>query len=678
MVQNFTYKKNRFTTPIFRLVLTVSAFILLTPVLTLNAQNGTDPVLLNIAGENITKSEFLSVYQKNNVNGEVLDKKSLEEYLDLFINFKLKVREATDMGLDTAKSFINELKGYRDQLAKPYFVDEEVNKELLQQAYERKNVDVRVSHILVRVEKFAKPADTLAALKKIEEIRARIMKGENFNNVAAEVSEDPSARDMPARGFQPARKGNRGDIGYFSVFDMVYPFEEAAFSLPVGEVSKPVRTDFGYHLILVTNKRPALGKVQVAHLFLQIPANATHQDSVRIAQKADSLYKALVNGADWDQLVSKFSDDKSSAMNKGVLPWFGSNRMVPEFIDGIATLKKIGDFSKPVLTSYGWHLIRLVDRKPIGTFEEEKTDLKQSLAKDTRSNKSKESIIRRIKDENNFVAYPNALKAFYSVMDSSIYKRKWDKSKAASLTDVIFKLGNENYTQQQFADYLYTHQTIATNESYELFIKESFDKFVEDEAIAFEDARLEQKYPEFKSLVNEYRDGILLFELTDQKVWSKAIKDTTGLKEFYQLHHNEYMWDDRIDATLITAPTQDGAEKALKLANAGKDGKEIQDALATDSLVKITVVSKKFPKNDNDIIDEIKWKKGVSKIVPTKDGKFGFAIIHALVGPEPKTLSDARGLITADYQNYLEQEWIKDLKKKYTVTVNQDVLSQIK
>ena len=549
---------------------------------------------------------------------------------------------------------------------------------MLQQAYDRKNIDIRVSHILIRVEKYAKPEDTLIAYKKIEEIRARIVKGEDFNAVAAETSEDPSARDMPARGFQPGRKGNRGDIGYFSVFDMVYPFEEAAYNLPVGQVSKSVRTDFGYHLILVTNKRPALGKVQVAHLFLQIPANSTGADSTRIGLKADSLYQALVSGGSWDELVSKFSDDKSSAANKCVLPLFGSNRMVPEFIDGIAELKNINDFSKPVLTSYGWHIIKLVDRKPIGPFEDEKADLKQSLAKDIRANKSKEAIIIRIKNENKYVEYPKAVKAFVNVMDSSIYKRKWEQTSAAKLNDVICKLGKESYNQQQFAEFIFNHQTISATEAYESFVAESFGKFVEEKALAFEDARLEQHHPEFKSLVNEYRDGILLFELTDQKVWSKAIKDTTGLNDFYKLHAAEYMWDDRVNATLITATTQDGADKAFKLAKDGKDGDQIREALANDSLVKITVVSKKYPKNDNDIIDTIEWKKGVSKIVPTKDGKFGFAIINELVAPEPKTLSDARGLITADYQNYLEQEWIKELKKKYTVTINQEVLSQIK
>lgn len=648
------------------------------PLTWLVAQTKQDPVLLTVGNEDVTKSEFLSIYQKNNVNGEVMDKKSLEEYLELFINFKLKVKEAEDLGLDTVPSFITELKGYRDQLAKPYFVDEDLNAKLLQQAYERKKQDIRVSHILIRVEKFTQPADTLEAYNKILAIRERIIKGEDFNAVAEEVSEDPSARDMAARGFQPARKGNRGDIGYFSVFDMVYPFEEAAFNLPVGQVSVPVRTDFGYHLVLVQAKHPALGKVQVAHLFLQIAAESKNADSVRIAAKADSLYKALNAGADWDQLVKDFSDDKSSSMNGGVLPWFGSNRMVPDFIDGIRSLSDSGQISKPVLTSYGWHIIKLVDKKPIGSFEDEKADLKQSLTKDVRSNKSKESIIARVKKESNYVDYPAAIDEFVAVMDSSIYKRKWEVSKAANLNNTIFKLGDEKYSQQQFAEYLVNHQSISSKEAVEQFINESFRKFVDEIVIEYEDARLESKYPEFKSLVKEYRDGILLFELTDQKVWSKAIKDTTGLKQFHEIHKMDYLWGDRVDAIVVTAQNEEGAKEAIKLAKKGKTADEMREAFKNDTLYSIKIVEKKYPKNDSQIIDNIGWEPGISKIVQDKDDRFGFAVIKSLVAPEPKSLSEARGLITADYQNFLEKEWIQELKAKYKVTINNDVLSTIK
>ncbi len=678
MSKNYIKPRGIFNSNNMGMICMAFIFLLSGSITSTFAQDKKDPVLLSIADEDITKSEFLAVYQKNNVEGEVLDKKSLVEYLELFINFKLKVKEAMDMGLDTVPSFINELKGYRDQLAKPYFIDEEVNAELLQQAYERKKLDVRVSHILIRMDKFAKPADTLEAYNKALELHNRIMAGEDFNDVAEEASEDPSARDMPARGFQPPRKGNRGDIGYFSVFDMVYPFEEASYNLEIGEVSMPVRTDFGYHLIKVKNKQTALGKVQVAHLFLQMPKEATASDSVKLEQKADSLYQALEQGANWNELVSDFSDDKSSALTGGTLPWFGSNRMVPEFIDGVATISDTGQISKPILTSYGWHIIKLVDTKPIKSFEDEKDELKQSLAKDTRSKKSKESIIRRVKSEYDYKEYPEAVEAFSSVIDSSIYKRKWETAQAEGMNELVFELGDEKFTQQDFAEYISTHQSISSKETIKVFLEKTFKSYVDAEVIEFLDVRLEDIFPEFKSLVNEYRDGILLFELTDEKVWSAAIKDTTGLKNFHNNHVNEYMWGDRVDATLITSPSEEAVEKAHAMAKEGKTGEEIKEAFASDSLLTIYVVNKKYERTNNEIIEKISWEKGVSKIKEDENGLSGFAIIHQLIGPEPKSLSEARGLITADYQNYLEKKWIEQLRKKYPVTIHQVVLHEIK
>lgn len=644
----------------------------------LMAQSG-DEVLLEIGDEKVTTEEFLAVYQKNNVEGEVLDKKSVEEYLELFINFKLKVKEAEAQGLDTVKSFINELKGYRDQLAKPYFVDEEVNAKLLQEAYNRKQKDLRVSHILIRVDKYAKPQDTLEAYNKIVEIRKRIVEdGEDFNDVAEEVSEDPSARDMPARGFQPPRKGNRGDIGYFTVFDMVLPFEDAAYSLVEGEISMPVRTEFGYHLINLQSKQPALGKVQVAHFFLKMPQEATGKDSTRLKMKIDSVYNALKAGTNWNETVKNLSDDKSSANNGGKLPWFGSNRMVPDFINGIRSIPDTGMISEPILTSYGWHIIKLIDTKPIGTFEDEKADLKQSLSKDKRSDKSKESIIRRIKQESNYRKMDDAVADFYSVVDSTVYKRKWEVSKAEGLTGTIFTLGDETYSQQEFAAFLEKHQSINTKESVESFVDKTYEKFVDEKVIEFEDARLEEKYPEFRALVKEYRDGILLFELTDQMVWSKAIKDTTGLKKFYEANKENYMWDKRIKATMVSSSVPEDAEKAQDLVENGMEADQLTSVMVNGENLDVKVKDKKFAKGENEFVDKVNWEKGITSVIYADDGDAAFFIIQEMVGPEPKSLSEARGLITADYQNYLEKEWIKELRQKYTVKVHEDVLSELK
>ncbi len=643
------------------------------------SQNTNDKVLLTIGDQDVTVSEFLTVYQKNNIEGEVLDKKSLEEYLELYINFKLKVKEAEDLGLDTVPSFVNELKGYRDQLAKPYFIDENLNEQLLLEAYNRKQYDVRASHILLTLDQYAPPEDTLEAYNRLLGIRERIVKnGEDFGDVAVDVSEDPSARDMPARGFQPARKGNKGDIGYFSVFDMVFPFEEAAYNLKVGEVSMPVRTQFGYHLILLQAKKPAMGKVQVAHLFLQNPQDASDEKIAELKIKADSLHNALMQGADWNELVSKFSDDKSSSTSGGVLPWFGSNRMVPQFIDGIRSIADTGQISEPVLTSYGWHIIKLIETKPVGSFDDEKATLKQSLTKDTRANLSKVAIIEKVKNDAGFKKYNDAVEAFYNIIDSTIYNRKWEAEKASGLNAVIAQLGTEKYYQSAFAEYILRHQNINPKETIKQFVDRSFDKFIEEKATAYKDARLEQMYPEFKALVNEYRDGILLFELTDQKVWSKAIKDTTGLRTFHEINANKYMWGDRLDAVLFVSSTQDGAQKAHKPAKKGKSPEEIKEAFDEDENLDINILKKKFSKEEDFIIDNIQWVKGISPVISESESRHGFAVVNELLDPEPKTLSEARGIITADYQNFLEQEWLKELKSKYTVRVNHDVLSEIK
>lgn len=641
------------------------------------AQKSKDPVILTIANEKITKQEFLTVYQKNNVQGEVLDKKSLEEYLDLYINFKLKVKEAEAQGLDTVASFKAELNGYRQQLAKPYFIDEELNNQLLQQSYERKKEDLRVSHILIRVDANAKPEDTLIARKKISDIRQRIVNGEDFGQVAWETSEDPSARDMEGNNLRPARKGNRGDVGYFSVFDMVYPFEEAAYKSQVGKVSEIVRTEFGYHLILVKNRRPSLGKVQVAHLFLMMPKDSKQEDSARLQIRIDSIYKAIQDGAKFEDLVSRLSDDKGTAANGGVLPWFGSNRMVPEFVDAVYVLKNPGDLSRPIMTSYGWHIIKMIEHKPVGTFEESKEELKQKLAKDPRSNKSKESIIVKIKAKANFTENLKNLEPFEALLDSSIYQRKWDVSKAQNLTKVLFTLENEKYTQKDFAEYIAKNQRIGTNETVKQFIDATYKKYVDETVIAFEDKNLENHHPEFKALMKEYRDGILLFDLTDKMVWTKAIKDTSGLKEFYSKNQNNYMWDNRIEATLYTF--RDGTElnKGLELINKGTSDEEILKAINQDTLNILTIDKRKFSKGDNELVDAIAWEPGIKKPVADKDGNSVVIVMHQFITPEPKSLNEAKGLITADYQNYLEKEWIQQLREKYPVVVNKEVLDSI-
>ncbi|MHC1776646.1 MAG: peptidylprolyl isomerase [Lentimicrobium sp.] len=645
-------------------------------VLSVASAQDTDPVVLKVAGENITKSEFLNVYQKNNVNGEVIDRKSLEEYMELYINFRLKVKEAESLGLDTTRSFIDELAGYRKQLAQPYLIDEEMNKALLTEAYNRKTEDIRASHILIKVDRNTSPADTLAAYKRVMALRKRVLKGEDFGMLAMENSDDLSARDRTVEN--RSIKGNKGDLGYFTVFDMVYPFESGAYNTKIGEVSMPVRSDFGYHLIKVTDRKPALGRVQVAHILMRIPAEATAADSAAVAQKAQDAYNRIVNGEEFARLAEQLSDDKSTATKGGVLPWFGANKMIPEFIKEVSALKEINQVTKPFSSVFGWHIVKLLERKEIGSYEDNLADLKQSLTRNDRAKKSEEALLKRIKNEYKYSQNLKARDAFYKVVTDTIFAGGWKVEQAAGLKKTIMTIGRSSYSQQDFAHYLAKNQRKRNKEDISAFVNSMFTTFSNEKCLAYEDSQLESKYPEFKMLVKEYHDGILLFELTDQKIWSKAVKDTTGLEAFYNTRKNEYMWDQRLDATIYSFNVAD--EKILSIArNAIKKGitdNELLEMINTDSTSVLSIDRRKFLKGENPLIDEIDWKPGISTETVASD-KATMIMVHEVINPEPKKLNEARGIITADYQNYLEQEWIKELRAKYPFEVNKEVLSSI-
>ncbi|MBW6459521.1 MAG: peptidylprolyl isomerase [Bacteroidales bacterium] len=661
----------------FRIVLFLSFLIVVYSSHTV-AQVSDNRVLLTIAGDDITAGEFMYVYQKNNLFHENPDPAALREYLDLYINFRLKVREAEELGMDTISSFRRELEGYRKQLAQPYFTDQSVSEQLLHEAYERKKLDVRGSHILFRIERNAAPKDTLAAYQLAMKAYDRIKNGEDFGIVAYEASEDPSARDTEGNQFRPARKGNLGDLGYFTVFDMVYPFENGAYNTEPGKVSLPVRTDFGYHLIKVTDKQPALGQAQVAHIFVQVPPNTTTEDSIQKKAKIEAAYAKINSGVAFEDVVLEFSEDKSSAANGGKLPWFGSNRMVPEFIIATRNLEEIGGVSDPFTSPFGWHIIKLIDRKPVGTFEEEQFNIKSRLEKDIRNKLSEKAVINRIKEEYHFKEHPKTLDAVIAVLDSTLMQAEWDVSKAKGLDKTVFSLGDSKYTQQDLVEYIAAKQNKRITDIRQFF-NESYENFVFEKCLAIEDSKLEEKYPDFRMLVREYHDGILLFDLTDKNVWSKAVRDTLGLKEFYEANRGNYMWDKRLHASIVTIlnPGVVKSDNVRKMFTSGKSTLEILEAFNTDTTLNILIETSRYSEGESTVIDGIKWKTGLSPMVDSPDGP-SFAYVYEILIPEPRTLDEARGLITADYQAFLEERWIRELRAKYPVIIHEEVLSTLK
>ncbi len=629
------------------------------------AQVKNDPVILTIAGENVPKSEFERVFKKNNTKENNYDKKAVEDYLQLYINYKLKVKEALELGMDTAKSFVDELSGYRKQLAQPYLVDKQVSENLIREAYDRMKTDVRAVHILIKCDQNALPKDTIEAYNKAMKIRGELLKGADFTASARKYSDDPSVKD------------NGGDLGFFTSLQMVYPFESAAYSLKAGEISMPVRTRFGYHILKTVETRPAQGEVKVAHIAIRSAPNANQEDSLKSYQKIKEIYDKLKAGEKFEDLARQYSEDQSSAKSGGVLPVFGTGRMVPEFEKAAFSLKNPDDFSEPVKTSYGWHIVKLIEKKGIGSFESVQSDLKQKIQKDSRSELSKSSMINRIKTKYNYKENQKAKDEFMKTLDSSLVQGKWTADKAAGLNKNLFTLGTKSYSQEDFAKYVVDHQTKHDGSGKASVLGTNmYNDWVKESALAYEETKLDSLYPEFKNLMQEYRDGILLFELTDKKVWSKAVKDTVGLQDFYQKNKNNYMWPERVDATIYTNADANISKEVRKLMKKIDDDDTLMARVNKSSQLNLQVKSGKFAKGENDALDKFNWTPGISQDMNI-DNHVVFVNIKKVLPPAPKNLDEAKGLITADYQNELEKEWIKSLRAKYPYTVYQQVVDSI-
>jgi peptidyl-prolyl cis-trans isomerase SurA len=633
-----------------------------------------DPVILTIDDQNFTVSEFLYGYNKNNTHKSKMDEQSLRDYMDLYVNFRLKVKEAEDLGLDTSIAFKRELAGYRAQLARPYLTDKSEDSLIYHEAYDRLQWDVRASHIMIALPENVADNDSVAvaAYKKLMDIRKRAMNGEDFAELARKYSDDPSARDQKETPNAPARKGNGGDLGYFTAFYMVYPFETAAYNTPVGEISKPVRTRYGYHIIKVTDKIPALGNIHAAHINIK-PIDG---DTALAHQKAKEVYDEILSGKiSFEDAARKYSDDIGSAEKGGVLPWFEVSRMVPEFISAISKLKP-GEVSKPVYTEYGWHIIKLIELKKIPSYQQYLPELKNKVSRDSRSNMGREAAIAKFKKEFKFKEYPKALNQFYSAVDSSIFFKQWSADKAAGMKAVLFRLDGKKYTQQDFAKYLEQHQAAFRKGTIRFYVNKVYKDWVDNTVMNYKDSKLEDQYFDFRMLVNEYHDGILIFTLSDKEVWGKAIRDTAGLEKFYEANKDKYQWGERVDAVVYKC-TNDSVAKVVRGL--------LEDGLGLDSIMKLANKSSrlnlsfdkgKFEKGDNAYVDAVEKKVGISDDLKMNNSVV-IVVIKEILPPQTKKLKEARGLITADYQNYLEKEWIKRLHAEHKVIVNEEVLKSL-
>lgn len=472
-----------------------------------------DKVLMTIDGEEIMISEFKRVYEKNLDAIDNEEAKDLNKNLDLFINYKLKVNEAYAIQLDTLPSYIKEMKMYKNQLATPYIQDSTYVNRLVKEVYFRTKNEVKAKHILIRTPKTPTSKDTLDAFKKITEIRNRIINGEDFEEVAESVSEDPSARTDLKSG----RKGNRGNLGYFSAFKMVYPFEKAAYTTKVGEVSMPFKTRFGYHIVKVDSLRPSRGEVEVAHILIQ-------DKSAKGKQLIDSIYIRLENDEQFKMLARKYSNDRGSKSKGGKLRKFGSGVMVQPFDKIAFSLTKEGAYSKPFKTRFGWHILQLIKKHPVQSFQELKGELTNRIRSTDRLQLSEKAVVDKLKKTYSVKEFNDAK----SILDlKNIRELSTD-----TLNATLFKINEKEIKQSDFISFIKRKRNTSIFDLYKEFKNEEILNYYKD--------NLEKTEPEFAHLLKEYEDGLLLFELMQRKIWDKASKDTLGLQNFYKLRLNNY------------------------------------------------------------------------------------------------------------------------------------------
>ena len=625
-----------------------------------------DPVLMNMGGDTIHLSEFLHVYNKNRDN-KYVENKTPEEYLDLFINFKLKVKEASALGMDTMPRFVKELAGYRRQLAQPYLTDRLVTDHLVDEAFERLEEEVRASHILIMVDQTATPADTLKAFRTAMAIYESLIKGANFEETALAKSEDPSVKD------------NKGDLGFFTALFMVYPFESAAYSLKVGEISKPVRTSFGYHIIKLTGRRPAQGEVLTAHIMIRMPEESDEATKAQAKQRIDEIYALLKAGEPFENLAKKYSDDQASGAVGGILRWFGTNQMVEEYERAAFALQNVGDYSEPVLTAYGWHIIKLLEKRPPQPREQREDDVRRRIEKDSRAELSKAAVVDRLKAKYNYKADDKKIRAFAKSMNENFFEKSWKNESWEKDNSMIFTMAGENFTVADFYKHVESRQgDRMLNRDMLTLTYQLFEEWSDQQVLLYEDANLEKNYPQFRLVMQEYRDGILLFEFMEKEVWKKAVKDSLGLYEFHKAHEQDYMWPQRLHAGLVTCGTEETANKAMKYLKKKKSVEFIQSKLNVDSALNFKYETGKFVKSECAFAGEEYWNTAgpFSAAIQTEKG-FQFFQTIEMLPPQPKSLDEARGVITSDYQKYLEVEMIKALRLKYPVVVYKQALNQV-
>ncbi|MEZ5016563.1 MAG: peptidylprolyl isomerase [Flavipsychrobacter sp.] len=612
----------------------------------------------------VDKKDFLRIYEKNSINKKPdYSEKALREYLELYSLFRMKVKEAEEAHLDTMANIESELNNYRKQLAKNYLTDEQISEKLYKEAYDRMSEDIRVAHILILSAPTATSADTVKPYAQIDSVyNALVKKKADFGEMAKKYSEDKGSNI------------NGGDIGYITALQTVYDFENVAYNTPVGTVSKPFRTRFGYHLLKVLDRRKSMGEIKVAQILLTTPKSKGEEGIAEAKEKIKKIKAEMKKGASFEDMVTKYSEDKFSKDNKGELDKFGTGNMVPVFEKAAFALKNPGDISEPVQTDYGFHIIKLIQKYPLKSYEDMKGQIKKKVDNDSRSDLAKEIFFNAIKEKNNFKGYEENLDAIVKKIGDN--NQTFEVSDFASFNKPVFEVKGKKYLQSDLATYAFSLTRGRIMGPVDRFVTDVYKHYIRTVVQDVEEHNLVEEHPDFKALMDEYRDGIMLFELMDRNVWGRASKDSVGLKAFYYRNTDKYKWDAGFRGAQYKFKNDEALKKGLKaLAKKNVTDEDVLKAVNGEDMPDGVLIERGYYefKTITDFTFADITPNKPTKAIKNADGSYVVAVAsEKFDAPTNKTLEEARGYVVADYQEYLESKWNKKLRDKYPVKVNEE------
>jgi peptidyl-prolyl cis-trans isomerase SurA len=644
----------------------ITACTLLSFMFSAQAQSNKD-IILTIEDTPIHKQEFLRVYKKNLDLVKDTSQKSVDGYLQLFVDYKLKVQEAYAQGLHKNPAYKKEFEKYRAQLSRNYLFEEKIEEDMAKEAYVRSQEQISAQHVLIMVGYDALPQDTLQAYNTARGVYQKAKNEEDFTALVLQYSEEPNVKE------------SKGELGYFTAFSMLYPFENAAYNTKIGEISDITRTSYGYHVIKVLDRRPTGNEITVSHIMV---APKKEDPDFNAEVRINELYQLISQGEKFEDIAKQFSEDKNSGVSGGKLKPFTKGKLrAPKFENAAFALQNPGEISKPIQSSFGWHIIRLEQVSEEKSYKEQRERLLAQGNRGERLMAVTSEIRSKIKAKYGYENDATYASFFNDFVDKEIFNRRWKYDTLnTNLDKVIFSIGISDFYYRDFAAHLAIRQkrpvptTVKTIESIVGYMYDDFETVTLQDY--FRD-KLEEENLDYAAIISEYRDGLLIFEVMEKNIWNEAKTDTLALQNYYNANVARYSWEDRMRATILTSNEKAALDESKKLLEQGKTAEEVKELLNKQGDLRVLLSKGVFEKGAKQLPSTSKFVTGVSDVYKIDTG-FTLLQVDEVLLSTNKSFDEVRGRVMSEYQSELEATWVQNLRDKYNIKINKKTLKKIK